>query len=488
MATDTRSPRASRGLRSLEIVIAWGTTILAAVHLTPPRPFHLTKDLSNLGLGLPALPEAALGAARAPLLRMEQGELRLVLFPGAAGVLEIAGSRPMSVAQAIEDGVARPLSSFPGAHEIRFPRGSSADIELASSALGQPYRAPDRAAGLADDRRIFIHVADVADVAAEVAPCHDLGVTPRAATATAATAAAHAIFLAIAAVAMPSLGSTDEELLENQRWITSMLTYCDHCGEDIDGYEEPEDEPERAPETRWSDILKIPRDRPIPTRSWPEPGSQPSFRYPGPVTSDEDQRADLALAVTMGFLRYDEVWGPMDAVRAHPAWVTRTDEPGLPNIAQDTSLYYPFIPVPGTRPPYYARVTHVGASGPIDPERIAPALTSIRYAIGGCIAAPLDAAGGGSAKNAASAGAVNIRFTIDQAGAARVVAALRPDGTPHPAARCVEQVFELGAFPAPSRGVALVTATLEAGASTAPSVPLGPPSLAVNMSYRCDAP
>lgn len=123
-------------VRSVEIVISWGATVLFVRHLTPPRAFDVGE---GRGDGRPCdcfLPERVLGARRAPLLEVDgAGRVGFVLPGAATGTLTLTpGGAPLSAAAARElhVGVERAArAAIPGATLVPLPAQGRVDVEIA---------------------------------------------------------------------------------------------------------------------------------------------------------------------------------------------------------------------------------------------------------------------------------------------------------------------------------------------------------------------
>lgn len=127
-AQAARSPRDEGA--SVEVVIRWGHDVLHVVHLTPPRSFLVGEAQGKHRVDF-ALPEATLGAKRAPVvLARAGGAVALVLLPSATGILRAPGQPPRTVEEVKALGLARPSNAAPGAHEIPLVAGMSAAIDV----------------------------------------------------------------------------------------------------------------------------------------------------------------------------------------------------------------------------------------------------------------------------------------------------------------------------------------------------------------------
>ncbi|WP_437670918.1 vWA domain-containing protein [Sorangium sp. So ce131] len=124
-------PTPEPAVRSVELLLSWGTTILFIDHLTPPRAFDLGEGRED---GRPCdvfLPERVLGARRAPLLEVgADGRVRFVLLGAATGILTLGGT-PLSAAEARERHADATSPSLPGAVLVPLPAHARIDVEIA---------------------------------------------------------------------------------------------------------------------------------------------------------------------------------------------------------------------------------------------------------------------------------------------------------------------------------------------------------------------
>ncbi|HEU4533559.1 MAG TPA: FHA domain-containing protein, partial [Polyangiaceae bacterium] len=123
-------------LAAIEVVILWGTTTLHVQHLTPPRSFYVGEEE---GKGVACdyfLPSEKLGTTRMPLVIAQGATASAVIPPRATGTIELPGRPKMTVDEAIAQGVARPSSELPGAHQIDLPgAGGRVRVELGDLAF-----------------------------------------------------------------------------------------------------------------------------------------------------------------------------------------------------------------------------------------------------------------------------------------------------------------------------------------------------------------
>jgi len=129
--------RGASPVQSIEMVIAWGATVLHVGDLAPPRSFDLGEGRED---GRPCdcfLPEQVLGARCAPLLVVDdaaRGEhvdrrVRFVLLPGMKGGIAL-GDAVLTAEEARELHAARASAEIEGAVEIPLGPGARVEVEL----------------------------------------------------------------------------------------------------------------------------------------------------------------------------------------------------------------------------------------------------------------------------------------------------------------------------------------------------------------------
>ncbi|WP_437630821.1 vWA domain-containing protein [Sorangium sp. So ce854] len=156
---------AETAVRSVEILISWGATVLSVQHLAPPRAFDAGE---RRGDGRPCdvfLPERVLGARRAPLLDVDgAGRVRFVLPGAATGTLTLGGA-PLSAAEARARHAAATRDDLPGAVLVPLPAHARVDVELAGVRI---QVSADAAAGervrrsLVNRKSLALHAASAA--------------------------------------------------------------------------------------------------------------------------------------------------------------------------------------------------------------------------------------------------------------------------------------------------------------------------------------
>lgn len=115
--------------QALEVMILWGDSVLHVDHLTPPRSYYVgeeeQKNLRNDYL----IPQDKLGAARAPLVVMDEAGLHLVILPGARGWIEVPGQGRVLLENLVARG-AQSCAELTGAHRVALPFGAKASMQL----------------------------------------------------------------------------------------------------------------------------------------------------------------------------------------------------------------------------------------------------------------------------------------------------------------------------------------------------------------------
>jgi len=129
--------RGASPVQSIEMVIAWGATVLHVGDLAPPRSFDLGESREDDRPCDCFLPEQVLGARRAPLLVVDdaaRGEhvdrrVRFVLLPGMKGGIAL-GDAVLTAEEARELHAARASAEIEGAVEIPLGPGARVEVEL----------------------------------------------------------------------------------------------------------------------------------------------------------------------------------------------------------------------------------------------------------------------------------------------------------------------------------------------------------------------
>jgi hypothetical protein len=116
------------GVRSVEVMIAWGTNVLHVDHLTPPRDYYVGEE-SGKGTHCDFfLPAEKLGTTRLPLVKADGEQISLLLPQGATGAVETPGQPRVPVDQLRQ--TAAPSPEISGGHLIPLPAGSKARVQL----------------------------------------------------------------------------------------------------------------------------------------------------------------------------------------------------------------------------------------------------------------------------------------------------------------------------------------------------------------------
>ncbi|WP_437730999.1 vWA domain-containing protein [Sorangium sp. So ce1335] len=161
----TTGGAAETAVRSVEILISWGATVLSVQHLTPPRAFDVGERRDD---GRPCdgfLPGRVLGARRAPLLEVDgAGRVRFVLPGAATGTLALGGA-PLSAAEARARHAGATRPDAPGAVLVPLPAHARVDVELAGVRIqvGADAAAGERARrSLPSRKSLALHAASAA--------------------------------------------------------------------------------------------------------------------------------------------------------------------------------------------------------------------------------------------------------------------------------------------------------------------------------------
>lgn len=118
-------------LASVEVTIAWGSSVLHVEHLTPPRTF-LVGEAEGCDFTLPC---DKLGAERAPLMLVDQGQVNVVLWSNAKGSVELPGQGRRSVEEVRESSQVRPCPAVAGAVMLPLPAAGRVRIEVGDLVL-----------------------------------------------------------------------------------------------------------------------------------------------------------------------------------------------------------------------------------------------------------------------------------------------------------------------------------------------------------------
>jgi hypothetical protein len=118
----------------VEVTLSWGSSVVQTLTFCPPRTVHVGDD------GECPVPAERLGVPRLPLLVVAGGEVRLVVWPGTIGTVELRG-RARRLDQIVAEDGALASPSFPGLLTIPLPRGSRAEIVVSRQGAQSVYRA-----------------------------------------------------------------------------------------------------------------------------------------------------------------------------------------------------------------------------------------------------------------------------------------------------------------------------------------------------------
>lgn len=212
---------------SLQVLVRWGTSVLALSQMTPPRSFFLGEESASKEPSDCLIPAELLGASRAPLLLVDAGgTLKLVLLAGMKGRIEIPGEAPMSLEQVKSSGRASPYAALPGANCMVLPHNSKAMLSLDAFSF-------EITAGNAG-KAVFGRF----NIDGQVLPYQGL------------STAIHLGLLAAMAFFMPPLGSTDEgSISAEQQYI--LQTKLDQLAEkELERKEEMAADANKQPEDR----------------------------------------------------------------------------------------------------------------------------------------------------------------------------------------------------------------------------------------------
>jgi hypothetical protein len=130
---------------SVEVVVLWGTTVLHVEHLTPPRSFFVGDGSPDGGACDYVVPPEKIGAARAPIVLVENGRIDLVVLAHAKGTIELFGEPRVPIKNLIASGRAATCGEAPGAVRIALVPGSKARLEIDGLAFQVAAVAPGKA-------------------------------------------------------------------------------------------------------------------------------------------------------------------------------------------------------------------------------------------------------------------------------------------------------------------------------------------------------
>lgn len=122
---------------ALEVMVLWGEMVLHVQHLSPPRSFYVGEEQGKNVSSDYFIPAEKLGTTRAPVVLAERGgPAYLVLLPRAKGFIEIPGQGKLKIEELVAGGKAQPCAELSGAHQIAFPPGAKARMEIPSEVPG----------------------------------------------------------------------------------------------------------------------------------------------------------------------------------------------------------------------------------------------------------------------------------------------------------------------------------------------------------------
>jgi hypothetical protein len=113
---------------AIEVMILWGTNVLHATHLTPPRNFYVGEEQGKQFNVDFFVPSEKIGTTRMPVVIGGAGSAAVVIPQGATGSIEITGQPTMSLDQARAH--AQPCAELAGAHQFNLPPGAKARVQV----------------------------------------------------------------------------------------------------------------------------------------------------------------------------------------------------------------------------------------------------------------------------------------------------------------------------------------------------------------------
>jgi hypothetical protein len=147
----SHAPSSGAVATRVEVSVSWGSTVVQTLSCCPPRSVRV-GDVDS------AVPAARLGGAPLPLVVVSGGEIRLVVWPAAAGTVTLPGERARRLDRLLASGDASFCAEAGSMPTIPLPAGAIAEVALARDGAGaSPYRAPAR-----DDRLVFHVTVDEA--------------------------------------------------------------------------------------------------------------------------------------------------------------------------------------------------------------------------------------------------------------------------------------------------------------------------------------
>lgn len=172
---------------AVEVEVRWGDQILHVAHLAPPRAFWVGEEQRPGAACDVLLPESQLGAARLPLVLVDERGVWAVLPPG--------GEVRLTEAQRA---AAEPCAELAGAARVLLARGNGIETTLGDFSF--------RVASVQAARKVAGHAK----------------LDRHAAAATVGSALVHGAFLAALAFMMPPLGASDAEGIDDEQQYRLM--------------------------------------------------------------------------------------------------------------------------------------------------------------------------------------------------------------------------------------------------------------------------
>ncbi|MBI5535950.1 MAG: AgmX/PglI C-terminal domain-containing protein [Deltaproteobacteria bacterium] len=197
----------------VEVQVRWGDHVLQVRHLRPARTFRLGEAIEGPGACDLFVPREYVGSDSVPVVLQGPGVLlRAIVPPSADARVELSSGNAFSKAAATAQGILEPCPDVQGALQVWLHPGVRVCSWLARGSQGED-RGPYRRAGAERDDALVVSVGWVEP---ERRMDRNLLSWPSWMqwTSIAATVLAHATLLFWIALAMPTLGPTDNPLHE----------------------------------------------------------------------------------------------------------------------------------------------------------------------------------------------------------------------------------------------------------------------------------